>query len=93
MISPEVSIAKQVNWVSLFGFSVLKFLYFTRSKALTVPSKEEVNMAFPFFGINLISVIDPSWSLKVVKHREFLVVQHLTLPSSPPVARYTPSGE
>lgn len=92
-ISPEDSIAKHVSWVCLFGFKVLKFLYLTKSNALTVPSEEDVKIAFPFLGINLISVIAPSWSLKVVKQREFLVVQHLTFPSSPPVARYTPSGE
>lgn len=86
MISPDWSIATQVNWVGLFGFKVQKFLYFIRSKALTVPSTDDVIMALNFLGINFISVIDPSWSVKVVKQRQFLVVQHLTAPSSPPVA-------
>jgi len=86
-MSPAASIARQVNYVCLFGFKILKFLYFTRSNALTVPSVEELRIAFPFLGMNFMSVIAPSWSLKVVKQSAFLVVQHLIFPSSPPVAR------
>jgi hypothetical protein len=56
-ISPLLSIAKHVNYVGLLGVKVLKFLYLTRSKALTVPSSDELKTAFPFFGINLRSVI------------------------------------
>ena len=46
------SIAKQLNWAGFGVVIVLKLRYFTRSNALTVPSRLAVITAFPFFGVN-----------------------------------------
>jgi hypothetical protein len=78
---------------------VLKFLYLVRSKALTVPSNEELNIAFPL-GEKAVAVTKAMvkryyiqkrvpgavWSEKVTKQNPLDVFQTFTLPSSPPVA-------
>jgi hypothetical protein len=87
------SIARQLNYAGLGVVSVLKFLYFTKSYALTVPSKLADKTAFPFLGTNCNAVILLVCSVKVTKQRQFFVVHNFSFPSSPPVARKVPSGE
>jgi len=52
MSPPPASIARQLNCAGFGVVIVLKLRYFTRSKALTVPSRLAVTTAFPFFGVN-----------------------------------------
>ena len=68
-MSPPDSIARQQNWAGFEVVKVLKFLYFTRSYALTVPSKLALTTALPFFEINCNAVTFAVWSL-MVKNRD-----------------------
>src|SRR5712675_447303 len=92
MTSPLGSTAKHENCTGDGEVNVRKLRYRIRSNARTVPSREAENNTWPCEANWTADTEAVCWE-NVMTQNPDRVFHNLTLPSSPPVAIYCPSGE